>query len=364
MGLIQSFQDTIYLLKNTFVVIGKNPAALRPTIAQLTLALGFFITILVSIAAILLFQKSFFIPMIAMLLIFISFVFLFFIFPFVKMYYRAAQCWIVYHTFSGNNISYKEGLSRARQNKWDILILSLCDIILNAFAMKLKESSRNQKPGFLGLIFSIILMLLGKVVEEGWDLAGHYLLPASIIKEQNVGQALHELKDIKKNISGTLTGVFGFDFVGDVIKGYINLFGFIFIIIGFAVLFMTGNVITLIIIALFLIGANLVLRILVDMLKTVYFTLFYVSVIIPEKILPEYKTEVTHYLVHGVSATEAARTKDAQQLVDPKVNQLIPIVQGYESQGHTDDQILSLLLKNGWSEDIIRKAIKTTKSTI
>lgn len=246
--------------------------------------------------------------LIAMLLVILSFLFMLFVFPFVKMYYRAAQCWIVYHT-SGNNISYKEGLSRARQNKWDIFILGLWDILLNALAKKLKDSSRTQRVGFLGLIFSIILLLLGKAVEEGWDLAGHYLLPASIIQEQNVGQALPELKNIKKNVPGALAGVFGFDFTGDAVKGAINFFGLVLVIIGFAVFFINNTVIPLIVIILFLMGVNLFLGIFVDMLKTVYFTLFYVSITMPAKILPEYRDEVTHYLIHGISATAVTETK-------------------------------------------------------
>ena len=77
--------------------------------------------------------------------------------------------------------------------------------------------------------------------------------------------------------------------------------------------------------------------------------------------LAEYRDEVTHYLVQGVSETAVAETKTAQQFIDPKVNQLIPIVQGYKSQGQTNDQILSFLIKGGWPEDIIRKAIEMAK---
>ena len=360
MGIIESFQDTINLLKNTFVVIGRNPAALRPTISQIILAATFFGIILVSTAALFL-SKSGSVLFIATILIILSVLFFLILFPFVKMYYRAAQCWIVYHTFSGNNIPYKEGLTRARQNKWDIFTLGLWDILLNALANKLKESSRTQRAGFFGSILSIILLLLGKAIEEGWDLAGHYLLPASIIQEQNVGQALSELKNIKKNVPGALAGVFGFDFAGDAIKGYINFFGIILVLIGVAVLILKTTFIPLIVIILFLIGVNLFIRILVDMLKTVYFTLFYISITMPMKILPEYRDEVTHYLVQGVSETAVAETKTAQQFIDPKVNQLIPIVQGYKSQGQTNDQILSFLIKGGWSEDIIRKAIEMAK---
>ncbi len=157
------------------------------------------------------------------------------------------------------------------EQKWDIFILGFWDILLNALATKLKESSNTQKAGF-GSILSIIFLLLGKAVEEGWDLAGHYLLPASIIQEQNVGQALHELKNIKNNVPGALSGVFGFDLAGNAIKGFINFFGIILVLIGIAVFILNKTFLPLIVIILFLIGVNLVLSILVDMLKTVYFT--------------------------------------------------------------------------------------------
>lgn len=63
------------------------------------------------------------------------------------------------------------------------------DILLRALANKLKQGTR--KDG-LWIILDIIMKIAGKVVEEGWDLIGHYLLPASIIKEQSVMEALPE----------------------------------------------------------------------------------------------------------------------------------------------------------------------------
>jgi hypothetical protein len=296
MGIIQSFQDTMYLLKNTFVVIGKNPAILRPTIAQIIWATAFIAFWLAStivwvvptwsgqsvpsIVGITLLVTFFLIPF--------SIFFLLILFPFVRMYYRAAQCWMVYHTFSGNNISYKEGLSRARQNKLDIFILGLWDIFLNAIVKRLM---------FLGPIF----WLLGKALEEVWELAAHYLLPAAIIKEQNVGEALPELKNIKNNVPGALAGSFGIDLAGDTLQGYIIKYGIGLILAMFAAEYILNQPAILKVIPIFvvlLIGFYVVTSIFVDMLKTVYFTLFYVSITMPDKILPEYKEEVTHYLTH------------------------------------------------------------------
>jgi hypothetical protein len=39
------------------------------------------------------------------------------------------------------------------------------------------------------------------------------------------------------------------------------------------------------------------------MIKTVYFTLFYVSIEMPDKIVPEYREEVTHYLTTTTAKT-------------------------------------------------------------
>ncbi len=302
MGVIQSFQDTMYLLKNTFVVIGKNPAILRPTIAQIIWAAAFFALLLASIIA-MIFIKSGPIPFIVAMIFLVALIsipfsifFLLFLFPFVRMYYRAAQCWMVYHTIAGNNISYKEGLSRARQNKLDIFILGLWDIFLNAIVKRLKYIGIG--AGFLGFIFQ----LLGKVVEEVWDLAAHYLLPAAIIKEQNVGQALPELKNIKNNVPAALTGVFGFDLAGDALKGYIVKIGIGFVVTMIAARYILNQPLiftALPIIIVLLIGVYVFTSIFVDMIKTVYFTLFYVSITMPDKISPEYREEVTHYLTHS-----------------------------------------------------------------
>ncbi len=295
MGIIQSFQGTINLLKNTFVVIGKNPAILRPTITQIILLSGFFVILLASILA-LFFAKSGIVIFIAIILIVLSVLFLLILFPFVKMYYRAAQCWIVYHTFTGNNISYKEGLSRARQNKLDIFILGLWDILFNALAKTIENSSKKQRSGFLGFILNILLWLLAKTIEEGWDLAGNYLLPASIIKEQNVGQALDELKNIRSNVPAALTGVFGFDFVGNALKSSLIWLGILFIAFGFVVFFLNYSLTPLLVLIMLWIGIYLTVGIFVDMIKTIYFTLFYVEITMPMEVVPGFKEEVTNYL--------------------------------------------------------------------
>jgi hypothetical protein len=101
---------------------------------------------------------------------------------------------------------------------------------------------------------------------------------------------------------------------------------------------------------------HFVAGIFIDMVKTVYFTIFYTAVTMPEEITEEDREEVTHYLT-SVSGEGIGTPKSEQQFIDPKARQLIPVVQQYKSQGYTDDKISSLLMEKGWSEEIVRKAI-------
>src|SRR3989338_3130210 len=208
--MFNSIQDTIHLAKNTFVILGKNKEALKPTFAQIKIGLGLYLLFLIGIIAV------FFTDIAAKFFIIIELVMIFFImiivFPFIKIYYRAAQSWIVFNTFAGKNISYKEGLDRAGRNKGDIITLGILDFIFTALSSSLK---RGTGRGGLFALLNIILFILGKAIEEGWDLVGNYLLPASIVQNKSVMEALPELKNIKNNVPGALVGVFGVDFVGD-----------------------------------------------------------------------------------------------------------------------------------------------------
>jgi hypothetical protein len=93
------------------------------------------------------------------------------------------------------------------------------------------------------------------------------------------------------------------------------------------------------------------------MVKTVYFTLFYTAVTIPEEIPEKEREEVTHYLT-GVTGGGTGAS-EPREFVDPKVRSLIPVVQQYRAQGKTDDEISSLLIEKGWPEDTVKTAVET-----
>ncbi len=285
MGFFDSLKDTGNLVKQTFVMIGKNPEIFKPTIAQIVIGLIFYIIILISLAFMFLTQT---LQSIGVILLLISVLFLFFIFPFMRIYYKAAQCWVVYNTVSGRQCAYKEGIARARKNKWDIFVIGLIDIIVGIVVSKIRESK------------SFLAKIVAAIIGEAWDLIGNFLLPAAIIKDQTVRQAVPELKNLRKNIPGAVAGTLGFDFVGGIALMYINIILIIVtILVGLFGFFTLGSYVPLAVMIILLIGINIVLAPMVHMLKTIYFTLLYVSVTMPGKISPKYRKEVTHYIETG-----------------------------------------------------------------
>jgi len=118
-----------------------------------------------------------------------------------------------------------------------------------------------------------------------------------------VGDALSDIKNIKKNVPGALVGVLGIDFVGDLIRGYIiGIFVLLTIGVGGSVLILTGSFAHAAIIIAVAVVIYSLWSIIIDMVKTVYFTLFYIAVTIPEEIPEKEREEVTHYLT-GVTGS-------------------------------------------------------------
>ena len=161
-------------------------------------------------------------------------------------------------------------------------------------------------------------------------------------------EVIKELKDIRRNIPGTLAGVFGLDFAGDMVGGYLGIF---MIVIGLPLLFI-GWPAYLIWIA-FTVLVGVILRVFVDMMKTVYFTLFYMSVEMPMEISEDHRQNVTKYLLHQkpTNLEEPPIDKGAQ------LAKVIPYVLKYREQGHTDAEISSFLVQYGWPQDLVAEAI-------
>jgi len=286
--------DTGNLVKNSFTIVGKNREILKPTFAQIKIAVTMYVFFVLSVLSFFVLPRFgaglLWVPILILVL---TGVYLIVIFPFVKIYYQAAQAWLVYKTFGGKQVVYADGISRARENKWDIFVIGLLGIVFSLIAGKLRNGA--QRAGFL---LGAVLALAGAAVEEGWDLIGNFLLPASIIQEKSVAQTVPELKTIKNNIPGALAGVFGVDFVGGMaVSSIFWILALLTVVIGGGCAWLLGVWSVLVVMIILDFGILIIAGIFVDMVKTVYFSLFYISVSMPSEISKSYRAEVTNYLL-------------------------------------------------------------------
>lgn len=284
-------KDTIGLLKNTFILIGKDTTIIKPTIKQIiwlvitTFAiLASFVTGIIISSMNISENVALGVFSIGILLVF----FMIFILPFIFIKLKMIQSWIVYKTLSGKGCSYAEAKKEANKNTGDVIWIGIIDTIVRG----LVAQARNQR-GVLGMIAHLI----AGAIEESWDLIGNYLIPGAIIdQDTSVWQVAKDLKHIKENVPGALTGVFGFDLVGGALKTVIALFCVFIIVIGivFLVLF---KIIWFLIMAIALaIFVFMLINLGIGMLKTIYFTIFYVSLTRPEDIDKKYKDDLINYL--------------------------------------------------------------------
>ena len=378
MGFFSSLGDTYHLIAQSLIIIKRNPALFAPTLRELFWGAFLFILALIGVGG---YVAVLFIPSTAVVTITLlgtDFVYsaagitaltttavqvlgvlLLFLYPLVKTYYRAAQSWMVYETFTGKEGTFKSGIARARKNMGDILAITLLDVIFSQLAARMKKGNRG--GGIIGIILAIVMFLVGRFIEEAWDLVGHYLLPATIVEEKNIVEAIPSLKNMKNNIPGALVGVFGIDFVGDIARGALTLVLFL-LLLGAVFIGAFFNLwwVTLLLI-LFYVGIYIFTSVFIDMIKTIYFTLFYVSVNRPGEIIPEYREEVTSYLLfhEGKSSTDKGTTASQPSKDTPElIAQITPYINQYRAQGMTDGQILELLKRYEWPESVVTKALK------
>jgi hypothetical protein len=388
MGFLSSLGDSINLIKQTFLVVKKNPAIVSPTFRELLIVIVLYVlaaigligyvltfifvqsdsTVVFSILGTDYSYSAAGFTSIASTLFYVFGIILLFLFPFVKTYYRAAQSWMVYETFTKGTGTFKDGISRARKNMGDIFALTIIDILVNALSRQLKSGGKGK--GIIGIILGIILFFIARFIEEVWDLVGHYLLPATIIEDKNIIEAIPSLKNMRNNVPGALVGVFGIDFAGDLAKGLLFILLFVLGIGAIALGIFFGLWWLTVLLIILYIGIFIIFGVFLDMLKTVYFTLFYMAVNHPGEILPEYRDEVTRYLLNpsvstakGANSTAATYPSQSTPKLSPsetaeQVEKLTPFVQQYRQQNMTDAQITDLLKRYGWPDSTIKKTLE------
>ena len=354
-------KDTGFLIKNSFTIIGKDKDIKKPTINMIVLSIVITTFIFISLFT---FFSGQFVFIGILLLLFTLFVLIPFRF-FYDVRQKADQSWIVYNTLAGKDISYSDAHEHTKSDKDKLRLIAFVDIL-----MRYAGSQRGQKKGFMGLLINLFLTALVEV----WDLLSHYMLPAVVIEQRPLKEIVPELKALKNNVPATLAGVFGIDFVGNVIRSLLFPIYLLFLAISIGIGYLVSpaiesTVITIanfsfswvpvLIMMYFVFIISGILKKIVESIKVIYFTIFYTSITRPMIITPSIRNEITNYLLMQKSDF-TSQTKPTPQ--SQYINQLANYIQQYENRGYSEQQIVQFLLSKGYSQRDLNSAIRKIRS--
>ena len=294
-------KDTGYLLKNSFKVIGKDKDILKPTIHMIILSI---IMITISFISIFTFITGSYVGTGILLILILIFI----LAPFQVFYnirQKADQSWIVYNTVVGGDISYRDAHNHTKNQKSSLRKISLIEII-----MKYVGSQRSGKKGIMATLVNIFIAALAEI----WDLLSHYMIPAVVVEQKPLKEIIPQMKSLRNNVPATLVGVFGIDFVGNIINTIIFPIYLVFIAISVGIgkllistlpntiLTLGGfqfSWVPLMIILYITMIASSIIKKMVESTKVIYFTIFYVAIRAPRRITSDMRSELTNYLKLG-----------------------------------------------------------------
>lgn len=294
-------KDTGFLLKNSFKVVGRDTDIIQPTVRMIILSV---ILITLFFCSLLTFFTGRYVGWGFLVLLILIFI----LTPFKFFYYirqKADQSWIVYNTICGKDISYRDAHNHTKLQKSNLRKITLIEIL-----MKFVGSQRSRKSGIAAILINLFLAALVEI----WDLLSHYMIPAVVVEQKPLRQIVPQIKSLKNNVPATLVGVFGIDFVGNVI-GTVLLPIYLLTLaigagIGYLLVSVSPNTVWTIsgfsfswipvfvaLYVMFVIGA--VIRKMVESIKVIYFTIFYTAIKEPTNITKDLRSELTHYLHLG-----------------------------------------------------------------
>lgn len=374
-------RDTKGLIKNSITLLGNDVDVFKPSI---------YMTVIKSLRTIAIFFATYyFIISKDLKKGFISIIVIILLAPlisYLNMKYKAITCWMIYDVLRGKDTDVSIGSSELRGVGLTIFLYSIVDYIVKAATAK----NNDKEGGLINFVKGIILAIF----KEVWDLIKNFSLPAIVIDRVSIREIPTKLKMIKHNIPQSLVGILGIDVVGSV---FVSLFGFIqlpSILIGFGVgnfakgifpssyLFtlplkepLTFNVLPLFIILFFTTTFVTFLNCLVQLVKTTYFTTFYVSITRPEEISPEIREEVTEYLnfnsrLDGYQFFKEEIPKEEKGFdLDKKSGEDLTIIKKISNtfkknmaKGIDEDRISRALIKKGFTENQIQLGLRMSKS--
>ncbi|MBI4555975.1 MAG: hypothetical protein HY706_00200 [Candidatus Hydrogenedentes bacterium] len=240
---------------------------------------------------------------------------------------RACQSRLVYDAARGRSASYWQAWRTVHNARLRLAVLAFVELLLAIV-------SRKRHPAGHASQLQMELSPM-RALSESWDLYSHYAIPAIVIEQTTLRGCVPILRRLADHVPAVLLGVFGLDYAGNVIRRL--LYPVYLIFLGFGALFAyyvtsplefgitiswnAGSPITFswvpILVAIYL---NTVLaeciKHMVSATKTIYFTLFYTSVMRPDDIAPKLRGELLGYLRMESPSTTAhlAETGRAQAI--------------------------------------------------
>lgn len=285
------------LVKNTFTVIGRDKDIKTPWIRMIIYN---FVMVTAFFYALLGWWYEFPAEGWALFLAILLFLY--------KHFYHNRQevrmSWTVYETIIGNDPSYKGATDASKELKSQTRRLAWIDIGMR-FVQKGKFAG--------GGIVNVLINLFISGLQEVWDLVNHYLLPSVAVDKLDIKPGIEKMKKLKDQVPESLVGVFGIDFIGDVVRRItIPTYVMLFIISALLAYFGTdffptseidvgGEAVAItwvpIIIAIYIgkLFSNLFERT-VTFIKVVYFTVFYTKITHPDRIAEDLQEELLNYL--------------------------------------------------------------------
>lgn len=286
-------QDTLFLLKNTYSLLGQNPALFKPVTRIVLVSLILTTLFWGSLLCFFLETKTFVvIGCVGMLIAFVLYVWSFFYFTELKL----RLSWLACTTACGTKPAFEQSQRMVESVGGKIRILAFLDMFFK-YLGSLRDSD---EQGIWGAIKSFLINLLIEGAVEAWDLMNHYLIPAIAVDRLTLKAAVVQIKDLRNHVPSVLMGVFGIDFVGDVIIWIVGpLYGILALLaVGLIALLNNAHVVAPIIICLFYIGAisHRILDAVVEATKIIYFTLFYTVLRHPEQMDAGMKQKTNSFL--------------------------------------------------------------------
>ena len=353
-------KDTGFLLKNSFTLLGKDNDIKKPTI-HMAIFSGI-ITTFIFMSLYTFFSGQFVIIGIILLLytLFIAMPFRYF----YEIRQKADQSWIVYNALAGYTIRYKDAHEHTKSQKNTLRFIAIVDNLI-----KFAGSQRNQKKGIVRFLINLFLTALVEI----WDLLSHYMLPAIVIEQKPLKEIVPELKALKNNVPATLVGVFGIDFVGNVIGSLLFPLYLLFLALSVGIghilaSAMKSTVLTLagfsfswlpILITMYIVFViSGIYKKIIESIKVIYFTIFYTTLTRPMVITPPLRTEITNYLVMQKS-DYAPQASPQTKYID----QLAQYIQQYENSNYSEEQILQFLIAQGYSQEDVHSALEKIRAT-